>query len=158
MRRLPRAFRIVCCKVSSFLSCSGADQLLLFQVFVLLGFARAAILVLPYSRLERFLGLRMVETSKEASECDLTQARRIAWAVAVVRRVTPWRSNCFPQALAAKVLLRFRGVPTTLYTGSAFSPGDGDSLKGHVWLRCGPFFVTGGDGSERFGAIAAFGE
>ncbi len=134
-----------------------ADKWLLTQVYLLLGVTRLAINLLPFPRLEPMLGQRLVETPDEAPLDDLRAAHRIGRAIAAISPFTPWASNCFPQALTAKILLRRRGIVTTLYLGAAFVEGGG-ALEGHAWLRCGPMFVTGGDGSHHFGAIVAFGE
>jgi len=94
-------------------------------------------------------------------------ARRIGWAVRAVSNYTPWQSNCFPQALTAKILLRNREIPSTLYMGAAFRKGEAEKgeppssfdsqLTGHVWLRCGSEYITGGDAREEYGAVVAFG-
>ncbi|MBX2883993.1 MAG: lasso peptide biosynthesis B2 protein [Granulosicoccus sp.] len=131
-----------------------ADKLLLLKVLVLLGATRLAINVLPFSRLERMLGKRMQESEREISTEEQAYARRIRWAVGIISPYTPWKSNCFPQALTAKILLRRRGISSTLYMGAAFK--EEGSLQGHAWLRCGPYYLTGGDSESRFGAIASF--
>ena len=123
------------------------DKWLVLQVYVLLGMTRLAINTLPFARLERWLGPRMAETAPELALEPMRQARRIAWAIRVTSPFTPWESNCFPQAITAKILLRRRGIPSTLYMGAAFKEG-GATLEGHAWLRCGPLYVTGGRGEE----------
>lgn len=135
---------------------SWSDQWLVVQVYCLLGFTRLAINTLPFLRLERLLGQRMAETAEEAPIVHLRQAHKIAWAIRTVSPYTPWTSNCFPQALTAKILLRRRGISSTLYMGAAFKEG-GAALEGHAWLRCGPMYVTGGDGSKHYVAVATFG-
>lgn len=146
-------------RLKHFLGRPWADKWLVAQVLVLLGMTRFAINYLPFSRLERYLGRRMLETSGEAPVEHLRQARRIRWAILAVSPYTPWESNCFPQAFTAQILLRRRGIPATLYMGAAFKeeePAGESALEGHAWLRCGPMFVTGGDGSRKFGAVATF--
>lgn len=59
---------------------------------------------------------------------------------------TPWRSDCFPQALAARVLLRAAGVPHVVTFG--LRRGETDALKAHVWVAAGPVAVTGGSGTS----------
>lgn len=145
-------------RLLNFLSRPWADQWLVIQVYILLGITRLLINTLPFPRLERLLGERMVETTATVPLAELRQARKIAWAVRAVSPYTPWTSNCFPQALTAKILLRRRGILATLYMGAAFKKEEPSALEGHAWLRCGPMFVTGGDGSKHFGAVAAFGE
>lgn len=94
---------------------------------------------------------------QEGMDEELAAARRIAWAIHRVSPYTPWESNCFPQALTAKLLLRRRGIPSTLYLGAAFKE-DRSGMEAHAWLRCGPMYVTGGKGDEKFGTVGVFGE
>jgi hypothetical protein len=139
-----------------------ADKWLLVQVFVLLGITRLAINTLPFRRLARRFGPLRVETPEQASAAELAAARRIAWAIHRISPYTPWKSNCFPQALTAKLLLRRRAIPSTLYLGAAFKrgglTGSQSGMEAHAWLRCGPRYVTGGRGHEHFGTVGVFGE
>jgi len=136
------------------------DMGLVVQVYVLLGVTRLLINTLPFRWLEKMLGQRMIETSADEPLEHLREAQRIAWAVHAVSPYTLWKSNCFPQAFTAKILLRRRDIPSTLYMGATFKHQEGgnSALEGHAWLRCGPIFVTGGDGSQTFGTVVAFGE
>ncbi len=151
--RLARVSR----KIYNLLRRPWADKWLLAQVFVLLGFTRLAINTLSFKRLARYFGPQKVETPADAPPEQLAAARRIAWAISRVSPYTPWKSNCFPQALTAKILLRWRGIPSTLYLGAAFAE-DKSKLEAHAWLRCGPLYVTGGKGDEKFGTVGVFGE
>lgn len=83
-------------------------------------------------------------------------ARRVSWAVRRASGLTPWPSVCLLQAITAKVLLRRRGIPSTLYLGATFD--ESKSLLAHAWLRCGPLYVTGGPGHEHYGVVASFAE
>lgn len=141
---------------------SWADRWLLVQVFVLLGIARLTLKVVPFRRLARHLGPLQVESVAEAPPEHLAQAWRMGQAIARVAPRTPWTSNCFPQALAAKFWLRRRGIPSTLYLGVALNRAGSDAstspgMEAHAWLRCGSFIVTGGRGNERFTVTARFG-
>lgn len=132
-----------------------SDQVLIVQTLVLLGVTRLLINTLTFKRLEPFLGERLVESPQEQSLEELSQARRIAWAIRLVSPHTPWESNCFPQAVTAKLLLRRRRIGSTLYLGARFAENKNE-LMAHAWLRCGPLYLTGGDSSDQFGAIASF--
>jgi len=138
-----------------------AERWLLVQVFFLLGAARLALRVIPFRRLARYLGPLQTETLPDAPPEHLAQARRIALAIARVSPHTPWTSNCFPQALAAKYWLRRRRIPTTLYLGVALTKtadAPRSEMAAHAWLRCGPLIVTGGRGHECFTVAACFGD
>ncbi len=132
-----------------------ADQWLLLQALVLLGAARLAIRALPFPRLEPLIGTRSAESPHEVSAPELQQARRVAWTIRRISDHTPWTSNCFPQALTARWLLRRKGIDSTLYLGAAFRP-DGDGLRAHAWSRCGELYMTGGDGAGEFGAVTSY--
>jgi adenylylsulfate kinase len=122
---------------------------------VLLGLARLAINTVPFARLARHLGVPGVESVPDVPDPELVAARRIAWAVHTAGCYTPWKSNCLPSALAAKYLLRRRGIASTLYLGAAFKART--ELEAHAWLRCGPLYVTGGPGHLSFGTVAVYG-
>lgn len=132
----------------------AADKLLVAQAFVLLGMTRLAIKALSFNRLERLMGERNGHEA-ECSAADLKTARRVGWAVRNVSAHTPWESNCFPQALTAKLLLRRRGIGSTLCLGATFND-DKTELSAHAWLRCGDLHLTGGDGGEHFGTLASY--
>lgn len=144
-------------RIRNFLSRPTSDQVLVLQATILLGLTRFAICTFSWKRLQKLLGQRHDETAKDISADEYELARKVYWAVHTVSPYTPWKSNCFPQALTAKILLRRRGIESTLYLGAAFKQ-DSSDLGGHAWLRCGQFFVTGGDSSDEFGAIVAFGK
>ncbi|WP_165360733.1 lasso peptide biosynthesis B2 protein [Candidatus Chloroploca sp. Khr17] len=147
-------------KLRKLAALSWADRWLLVEIFGLLGLARLALRVVPFRRLARALGTLHVETPTEVPPEQLAQARRVGQAIARVHRYTPWTSNCFPQALAARAWLARRHIPTTLYLGVALNktdPATSTTMEAHAWLRCGSLIVTGGRGSERFTVTACFG-
>lgn len=67
---------------------------------------------------------------------------------------TPWRSDCFPQALTARLLLRAARVPHTVTFGLRRDAAG--QLKAHVWVAAGEVAVAGGSGAAwtRVGAAA----
>lgn len=142
---------------------SWADRWLLAETYLLLGLARLAINIVPLRRLAPWFGKQAQETPGEISSAQMRQAERIAWAVRTVSPHTPWQSNCYPQAFAAKLLLRRRQIPSTLYLGAALhpnSPGQtaaAHAMTAHAWLRCGPLYVTGGRGHDNYAVLAIFG-
>jgi hypothetical protein len=142
-------------RMRRFLGRPWRDQWLFLQAFILLGVARLAINIVKFETLVRQLGISWFETPADIPLAYLNEARRVAWAVRSASRYTPWKSNCFPQAIAAKYLLRWRGIQSTLYLGAAFKART--ELEAHAWLRCGPLYVTGGPGHVHFGTLGIFG-
>lgn len=132
------------------------DRAVLAEAALLLALARAAVVLLPFRITARAFGARMAETPTEdtAERADL---RRIAWAISAVALRTPWRSKCLEQAIAAKAMLRRRGIASTLYLGVAKpSAGNDAPLEAHAWLRSGAVHVTGGARVDRYAVVASF--
>ena len=143
-------------RVGRFVRRPLADKVLVVEAYVLLGVTRVLVRFLPFRQLERLLGTRLAESPTELGDAERIVARRVVWAVRGVHRYTPWKSDCFPQALTAKLMLRRRGVASTLYLGVAFTQSRAD-LMAHAWLRCGGIYVGGGPEANRgFGAVASF--
>lgn len=92
-----------------------------------------------------FLGRVSVESSKTVIEDNIELFENMRWALNVISNKMPWKKKCFALAMAAKMMLRYRNITTTLYLG--ISKKDMNSFGAHAWLRAGNFYVTGGDGS-----------
>ena len=111
----------------------------------LLGFSRFIVLVFPFKKIAWILGKENTETVYSDELTDINTARRVSRIVQLVSRHTFWDSNCLAQAYAARIMLKRRKQPCTVYLGLARKEG---GMKAHAWLRCGTVFVTGGNGSE----------
>ncbi|HEX2087349.1 MAG TPA: lasso peptide biosynthesis B2 protein [Solirubrobacteraceae bacterium] len=133
-----------------------ADRALLAEAAVLLALARLAVVLVPFRVIARRLGPRMAETPR-VDAVEPERLRRLTWAIAAVARRTPWRSQCLEQALAAKAMLRRRGIASTLYLGVARgAAGAPRPFDAHAWLRSGTVHVTGGAGAGRYAVVATF--
>lgn len=133
---------------------SWSDRLLLAEAGFWLAAARSAVIVLPFRVLARRLGTHMAESPDGDGPSDLS---RIGWAIRAVAARTPWRSMCLEQALAAKGMLRRRGIPNTLYLGvSPPRPDVRPSPFAHAWLRSGRVHVTGGANVSAYGVVSSF--
>jgi len=143
-------------RLRKFLALPLADRGCLVEAGLWLGLARLAILVLPFRWIARGLGRQMVRSPEDAGAASAALLDRISWAVATASRHLPWDCLCLAQALAAKAMLKRRGMPSTLYLGLA---KDGEAqLQAHAWLRCGKRILTGQRGMAGFTVIATFAE
>jgi hypothetical protein len=134
---------------------AGRDRLLLVEAAGWLLAARLALIFVPFRRLAARLGRAMAESpASDPRQDDL--ARRVGWAVGVASRYTPWKTRCFAEAIAAKAMLRRRGVPSTLYLG-VNKAAEGE-IAAHAWLRCGSRVLTGERALDDFTVIAQFAE
>jgi len=133
-----------------FLQLDAADKRLLLGAAGWLAVARVWLLVLPFRELAGRLG-----TGAASVEADPEWLERIARAVGAAAAHVPWRSDCFPQSIAAYQLLKRRGYASTIHLGVERA-GEGE-LRGHAWVTCGQVTVTGGREVERYAEIHRFG-
>jgi hypothetical protein len=138
------------------LELSWSDRMLLAEAMAGLGIARLAIVVLPFRRIAPYLGHQQCESPVMDALAPPASIRRIAQAVGRVSRHTPWSNTCLVQAIAAKMMLQRRGVPSTLYLG-VMKP-EATRFAAHAWLRSGSVILTGALGRERFTVISTFAE
>ena len=125
------------------------DGLRFAEALGYLALARVAVVVLPFRLIAPRLGVTHAETPPAGGLPP--RSRGVAWAVAAAARRTPWRSGCLEQAIAAKAMLRRRGIQSTLYLGVARDP-----VAAHAWLRVGDLNVTGGPDVARYSVVASF--
>jgi hypothetical protein len=131
------------------------ERLLLLEALAYLGLARLAILLLPFRWLVPLLGQQQRETPAAETPTFHPTLQAVARAVTTTSRHTPWESACLVQAIAAKLMLKRRAIPSTLYLGVA---KEDNRLTAHAWLRTGSLILTGGAGRERFTIISTFAE
>lgn len=135
------------------------DRWLLLEAALWLGVARLAILTVPFRGLAKHLGEQMAESPHTDQTAFHTCLSRISWAVYTMSHYTPWESACLAQALAAKAMLRCRGITSTLYLGLAKNEqAEQAGLLAHAWLRSGSMILTGGQGKDRYTVVATFAE
>lgn len=132
---------------------SHEDRVLLLEAMTCLALARLAVAFLPF-RLVGRLASRPVTLPPPTEQARMNTRERIRWAVAACARRVPWRAMCFEQGLAAQVMLRRSGVPSTLCFGAL--PGGPKGVTAHVWVRDGDIDVIGGEAAARFALLATF--
>jgi len=142
-------------KGRGFLRLPAFTQLWFIPVWLLLGMARVMILIISFPRLARTFGhpLGVAAWVPLADTRQRARARQVGRAIRVAARYTPWTSNCFPQALAARLLLAMYRVPCTLCFGLVREAG---TVKAHAWIVCGPVAVTGGASFGHYTVVGAF--
>jgi len=81
--------------------------------------------------------------------------RNVEQAIRRASRFTLHESKCYDQALTGKLMLKRRGLPSTLYFGLAKDTSN--LLKAHAWVRCGNRIITGRAVAEGYTVIVCFG-
>lgn len=127
------------------------DWALAGEAFASLAAARLTLMVVPFPVLAR----RLSAPLRKRRSGTVAIPRRVGWAVSAVGRHSPIPFVCFPQALAARAMLRRRGIPATLHYGVAMDEG---KVRAHVWLSAIGVEVVGYVNKSDFKLIATFPE
>lgn len=127
------------------------------MLWVLLGLSRLVILVFSFRRIAPHLGkpvgissyIPLLTPPQEAKAAQIGQAIRLA------ARYTPWVSNCFPQAVTARLMLGAYRIPYSLYFG-VMRDLETHEYKAHAWVATGRVAVTGGFGFNQFTVVGCY--
>lgn len=143
-------------RLHNFLRRPRTQRYTLPVAWLLLGLSRALVLLLPFRLLSKLLG---TEHGSHPFSCLATpqQTRRALEIGRTVRWAachTPWNSNCFAQALAARMLLGTAGIPCVTCFG--LSRDEHKALIAHAWVSVGPIRVCGGDGFAGYTIVGCF--
>ena len=143
-------------RLGKFLAHRRSDRSVLLEALLWLCWSKLLLLLVPFRWVAPHLGSPQVQSPSRISPEELARAERISWAVQSVARHVPLGLVCLPQAMAAKWMLRRRGLASTLYLGLA-CPGESKS-PAHAWLRAGPKILTGQRESASYVPITTFAE
>ena len=130
-------------KLGRFGELSLADKWLLLRAAVWLAIARLRLVVTPFRKL-----VERLAAEEGGSEPDPDLIHRAGFAVSTAAANVPWRSDCFPQTIAARSILKRYGYTSTVHLG--VDRVGADDLLGHAWLTCGDTVVTGGADLDRY--------
>jgi hypothetical protein len=137
---------------------TAQERWLLWEAACTLALARGAVLTIPFRTIAARLGMTHTKAHRDLSASQEALAQQISWSVRALARYTPWDSNCLAQAIAARFMLRRRGIPCTLFLGVAKATFQPARLEAHAWVTCGNTVLTGAPGHERFTVIATYGD
>ncbi|MBM3735861.1 MAG: lasso peptide biosynthesis B2 protein [Acidobacteria bacterium] len=127
---------------------SLTDFALAAEAMVALAVSRIAVVALKFKTYSAYL-----DSGAQDREPDPEVLRRVGRAVDIVANLVPWRAMCLESAVAAKWMLRRRGIRTTLHLGVALK----DKFQAHAWLTHGQTTITGGRTGIDWTHLAAFG-
>ena len=117
----------------------------LIEATVALGVARLFVKFVPLRKwrntVQESLDTEAMPRATELTEHQASLAQTTRFWIRRARRKAPFEAVCLPQALAARWMLKRRGVPTELYFGA--KRDDQSKLNLHAWLIAGGEYVTG---------------
>ncbi|MDD4962532.1 MAG: lasso peptide biosynthesis B2 protein [Gallionella sp.] len=125
----------------------------LLPAWLLLGFHRLIIKTIPLRYFAPHFGTQLGVASFVPLISPVQTRRAIALGkvIQTAARYTPWESNCFPQALTARLLLAWYNIPYSLFFGVQTAP-----FAAHAWVAAGRVRVTGGESFASFAVVSCF--
>lgn len=151
-------FCLIMRKAKNFYKQPWQAKIGLMPCIVLLGIAKLLIQFIPLKKLSPTLGVAcgtnawipMLSTQQEARALMLGRLVRMS------ARYSPWKANCFAQAIVARVLLELYRIPYVMYFGVAPKTIN-SSTKAHAWVCTGKISVTGGNNNfSQFRVVGCF--
>ena len=115
------------------------------------------LLFLPFRWLVRLIGRPQAVVEGPIVIVDpkvSSPANAVRRAILRVARRLPWQSSCLVSALAARMMLRRRRLPSLLHLG--VQSADATALSAHAWLKCGEIDVVGVENAPGFTPVAVF--
>lgn len=130
-----------------------SERRALGEALALMHVAALAVRFLPLRLLGRWcsrpIGRPITDPARREALSDL-----VGWAIDRAAKRSRLRALCFERGLAAQIMLRRRGVDSTLFYGA--SPGTARPLEAHVWVLAGDHNVTGAPEPGEFATLASF--
>ena len=134
---------------------------LVVEAVLCLLLARLGLIFVPFPKLARRLGTFVPPSDPRALAARASIAgeqtriaEEIGWAVTRSARYVPFKAVCLPQAMAARVMLKRRGVKSVMHFGAA--KGQDKPLDAHAWLDAAGVEVTGYPVAANFAEVACF--
>ena len=125
---------------------------LLLAAAIALWAMSAAVHILPFRHIAKFLSLAEGQRSMASTPSSLEVVTSIRWALRTVSARLPWTCTCLSQALAGAILLNRRKLPALLHLGIA----KGAERSAHAWLYSGNAEVAGTEVAQDFVPVAVF--
>lgn len=124
--------------------------------FLLLGLMRGLLLLMPFKRIARYLGLHVqnICVIPLANPRQVCHAGHIGSAIRTAASHTPWESKCLAQAMTARILLGINGIPYALFLG--VNKQNLTDMTAHAWVCVDRIAVTGGNGFTDYTVVSTF--
>jgi len=151
-------------KLASAWRLGGRRGMLVAEASLLLLAARIAVAALPFRRVARWLGTPVSPSAlvpPPPRERPDDEATMVSWAIRFAAGRLPVEAVCLPQAMAARTMLKRRGIAATLHLGvwrdhrNALKI-DPEAPPAHAWLDASGQRITGYPVDPALVEVAAF--
>lgn len=133
---------------------STIEYFYFIEAWGLLHFSRLLVLFFPFKKIASIMGVANVETTH--NDVNNNFSNQIEKAIQRASHYSIHSSKCYDQALAGKLMCKWRKLPSTIYFG--LSKNEKDNLIAHAWLRLGSRIITGKRGYEQYTIVASYGD
>ncbi len=134
--------------INQYQNLTNKSRWLLVEASVYLTFWQLIVKLLPFKWYHSYLGER-TENPRETVFPSTVTAKELRKAIYSASKYLPWNPVCFPQALAAKSMLKRRRATGIFYFGAS-GKNPGKLIDLHVWLNCEGQTITGGKTKHLF--------
>lgn len=145
-----------CSRTSVFLRMPAVEQREFVEAYLILAVMRMAIALIPFKRIVGGSASDPDAAAPPVSDAGLACASRIGRMLGRAARHTPWESTCLVKGLAARWMLRRRGIGSTLLLGARLDAESGHRLAAHAWVLCRDRVVAGEAGHTHYRVLARF--
>jgi hypothetical protein len=121
--------------INKFLSLPTDEKLLLLEAIVMLYLSKI-IVCFPFRHYIKLLK-PSERTEKDTFPICL---QKISISLRRANKLAFWRNVCLVKSVAARFMLKRRGIPSILSLGLQFQ--DGKKLTAHAWIKSGDYFIT----------------
>jgi hypothetical protein len=141
-------------KLKTFISLSGRVKWLLIKAIFISAIVKITLLFRPFIKVLNWLGKINIESVYTAHPKSLQIRADVKTAIFLCNKYTFWKTECYTQALTAKLLLRKFHLPSTIYIG--FYKDENGKYNGHAWLRSYDMIISGGQEMSKFSIQSYF--
>jgi len=128
-------------KIQSFFRADRTVKILFLRAFLLSAIVKFTLVFLPFRKVMNWQGKINMESPDRRDDASLEFRKSLQSAMRLCDRYTFWKTECYTQALTAKIILNKKGIPGTVYIG--FNKTEKGEYKGHAWLRSYDRVITG---------------
>ena len=143
--------------IGKYWSFSRRERIIVIEAGLCLACARLFLLI-PFRWIAPFLGRAQPAATARPIEALAAEQRGeavgIRRALLRVSRHLPWHSSCLVCAIAGRMMLRRRRMPSVLLLGARNASET--QLAAHAWLQCGEVDVIGAEAAPEYAPIVAF--
>ena len=128
-------------KIQSFFRADRTVKILFLRAFLLSAIVKFTLVFLPFRKVMNWQGKINMESPDRRDDASIEFRKSLQSAMNLCDKYTFWKTECYTQALTAKIILNKKGIPGTVYIG--FTKNEKGEYKGHAWLRSYDRVITG---------------